>query len=273
MEPMRRALFSPWLSFALLWALSLTPQAHAEGKTKESGAYNDAVRLGLQEFEDKNFAEARAHFVRAHALAPSARTLRALGMVEFELKHYAESAKLLSEALAAREKPLEPDKRAHAQELLGRAQGYIGAITLEIAAETTVIVDGVTTNLSNGRELVLEVGDHALEFQAPDHIAQKRMLTIRGGERSTLRVALLPLSAPSSTKGSTNESSAQAPTSQPSAPKERRALKSPWLWTAVGLVVAGAAAGAAVALARRDPGTKVREPYSGSTGAALGTPR
>jgi hypothetical protein len=269
---MLRTRFFHWLSIAFLWALSLVPVAHAEGRAKESSAYSEAVRVGLQEFEDRNFAEARAHFLRAHALAPSARTLRALGMVEFELKHYAESARLLTEALGSREKALDPDKRAHAQELLTRAEGYIGTITLDMAPGTAVVVDGVTTNLSAGRQLALEVGDHTLEFSAAGHIAQKRALTIRGGERDTLRVGLVPLEAQREVRASQVEQPARAPTSDASSPKERRALKSPWLWTAIGLVVAGAATGAAIALTRHDPAAKVREPYTGSGGApALGT--
>lgn len=271
---MLRTRFSHWFSIVFLWALSLAPLAHAEGKAKEPSAYTEAVRLGLQEFEDKNFPEARAHFLRAHALAPSARTFRALGMVEFELKHYSESARLLTEALSAREKPLDADKRAHAQELLGRAEGYIGTITLDIAADTAVVVDGVTTNLSAGRQVVLEVGDHTLEFSAPGHIAQKRALTIRGGEHNTLRVALVPLESPREVGAPRADQPAHTLGSDSIAPKERRVIKSPWLWTAVGLVVAGAAAGAAIALTRGDPGTKTRDPYPGTGGApALGTPR
>lgn len=255
------------LLFVVALSLTLVPRAGAAGK--DSSAYTQAVTLGLSEFEEKNFAEARSHFLRAHALAPSARTLRALGMVEFELKHYAESARLLSEALASGEKPLDGEKRGHAQQLLERARGYLGKLTLDIEPETAVSLDGVTTSLGPGNELVLEVGDHTLEFQASSRIPQKRTLSIRGGEQATLKVRLSLLKAQAA------EPSASLPLQTPPAGRrERRAVKSPWLWTAVGLVVAGAAAGAAVALTRKDPAARTEDPYRGTTGLApLGTPR
>src|SRR5687767_9353340 len=131
-------------------ALSFAVQDRAEAAAKDPPGYAQEVARGLSEFEDKNFPEARAHFARAHALSPSARTLRALGMVEFELKRYAESARLLSDALAATDKPLDAEKRTQAADLLERANGYLGKLTLDIEAETTVTVDGITTNLAPG---------------------------------------------------------------------------------------------------------------------------
>ena len=39
--------------------------------------------------------------------------------------------------------------------------------SLDIEADMTLIVDSVTANVGPGSELVLEVGDDTLEFQAP----------------------------------------------------------------------------------------------------------
>ncbi len=254
----------------VLWALLLAVSARVAAAPSESNAYTQAVTQGHQEFEEKNFPEARSHFLRAHALSPSARTLRALGMVEFELKHYAESARLLSDALASKQKPLDADKRTHAQQLLERANGYLGKVTLDIEQGTSVVVDSLTTDLGPGNEVVLEVGDHILEFQAQAHIAQKHAITIRGGEQTSLRVRLAPLAAPERVSSTPAPA---APGAEEGERKERRVVKNPWLWTAVGLVVAGAAAGAAVALTR-DRGNDTEKPYSGTGGApALGTPR
>ena len=53
--------------------------------------------------------------------------------------------------------------------------------------------------------------------------------------------------------------------------QEKKPLyKNPWLWTAVGVVVVGAAVGAGVGAA--SGGTKHEEPYGGSTGAVLTSP-
>lgn len=250
------------LSFVALVCLLGIATAPARTRANdEAPEYTQAVTLGLAEFEDRNYAEARAHFVRAHELAPNARTLRALGMVEFELKRYAESARLLREALSAREKPLDSEMRAKVEALIERAEAYIGIIVIEVVADAIVSVDDVTTPIGPNGELSLEVGDHTLGFAAPEHIAQKRHVTIRGGERSRLQVKLLPVVAPKA------EEFSAAPRT------ERRIVKNPWLWTAVGIVVVGAAAGTAIALTRDKGGQSTELPYRGSTNVLLGAPR
>lgn len=249
------------LLFCISILLAVGPAALADDR--DPPEYTEAVKLGVAEFADKNFDEARSQFARAHSLYPNARTLRALGMVEFELKNYVESTHYLSEALSSQEKPLDPDKRTQTEQLLKRAQGYIARYTLDIEPGTTVRVDGSLAQVSPGGELVLEVGDHVLEFRAPGRIADKRRLNVQGGEQKMVRVVLAPIGDES------------VPTQTPApgeTPRERRAYRNPWLWTVLSVVVAGAAAGTAVALTR-DPPTKTEGPYTGTGGApALGAP-
>jgi hypothetical protein len=67
-------------------------------------------------------ARAREELRRAHAIFPNARTLRGLGMVEFELRSYVQSVQLLEQALAASVKPLDGKLRTDTEALLARAQ-------------------------------------------------------------------------------------------------------------------------------------------------------
>jgi tetratricopeptide (TPR) repeat protein len=237
----------------LLLALLLcgVPRAYAAGQ--ETSAYVEAVQIGLSEFEEKNFLEARAHFARAHAIYPNARTFRALGMVQFELKNYIESAHFLQEALNASERALDADKREKTEKLLSRALGYIGRLTLDIEPATRVVVDGKETSLSSGAELVLTVGEHALEFSAPGRMTDKRTLAVQGGEQETLRVKLAAVSSEQGAIRSKNEDT----------PPGRPVYKSPWLWTAVGVVAVGAAVATALLLTR-EKRTESTEPYLGS---------
>jgi hypothetical protein len=181
-------------------------------------------------------------------------------MVAFELKRYEDCTHYLVDALASSERPLEGEKRAQTEKLLERANGYLGRYRLAIEPGTQLSVDGAASDLGPGGELVLEAGDHVLEFSAAGHIALKRPLTVQGGERDTLQVKLAALKSPAS----------QGPADR--APG-RPVYKNPWLWTAVGLVVAGAAAGTAIAVMRGSV-TKTEDPYTGTGGSpALGTPR
>lgn len=80
---------------AILALLPLSAMAQKTSPTSQAEPYEDAVRLALGEFDAGNFAEAREHFRKAHSLDPNARTLRALGLVEFELRNYGEAANFL----------------------------------------------------------------------------------------------------------------------------------------------------------------------------------
>jgi tetratricopeptide (TPR) repeat protein len=232
--------------------------SNARAADRDTPEYQDAVNLGLAEFEERNFLEARVHFARAHSLNPSARTLRALGMVQFELKDYVQSVALLQDALRSTERALDGSLREKTEKLLERARSYIASFDLDIEADTRVSVDGQPSDLGAGSELVLPVGEHALEFKAPGHITDKRTLHVQGGEHESLRVRLVAL------KPATDKQLAEGADSREKA--HRPVYKSPWLWVAVGVVIAGAAAGTAIALTR-DTETRASEPYAGTSGA------
>jgi tetratricopeptide (TPR) repeat protein len=224
----------PWLWLVLCVASLFAPRL-TRADDGDSPEYSEAVSLGVAEFDARNFIEARAHFMHAHTLRPNARTLRALGMVAFELKKYVESVDYLGQALASKERPLAADQQRQAEELFARANGYIARLTLQVTPKAELSVDGVPLRLPPDGALLLEAGDHVLELKAAGYISDRRKVEIRGGERETLRIALIALPR------ETGAGAARATSKRP-------VYKSPWLWTAVGVLVAGAAAGTAIAL-------------------------
>jgi hypothetical protein len=84
--------------------------------------YSALLREGVQRHVDGEWRAARALFLRAHRLFPSARTLRSLGMVEFDLGHYAGSVEYLTRALTASVRPLALDQRAEVRRLLSQVR-------------------------------------------------------------------------------------------------------------------------------------------------------
>jgi hypothetical protein len=258
------------LTAALMLGVSLAgaqesgvPAAETREKARASSgasaeppvAYDEAIDAALHEFDLGNYAEARSRFLRAHKLFASARTLRALGMVEYELKNYGDAIERLSEALASTVKPLEGGVRAETEQLLANAKSYVARFKLELLpAGASVLLDGVPVESSPAGVVVLQVGDHQLEFRAPGRLSEKRRIKVVGGEEDTLRVALRP--------------ALEAGTRAQSV--ERPLRRSPWLWSAVGVVVAGAAAGTAVALTSGE--SRTATPYGGTSGQRLSGP-
>ncbi|HTU62065.1 MAG TPA: hypothetical protein VMF89_26590, partial [Polyangiales bacterium] len=235
----------------LLSAALLTGLAPGVGHGQAGGepaGYRDAIESALEEMQLGNFVEAREQFGRAHALFPNARTLRGLGISEFELKHYATAVEQLTAALISDTRPLEGQLRRETEALLKRANTYVGELQVRVLPRgASLLIDGTRTVANLDAPIRLEVGDHMLEFRAREHAPERRQLTIHSGQAHRLEVQLSALEVAANGQGS-------APTDS-SAPRvdDTPVYKRWWLWTLVGVVVVGAAAGTAIALTRSQP--------------------
>jgi len=236
----------------------------------EPAGYTAVIDDAINEHGAGRFEEARALFMRAHALAPNARTMRGLGMVAFELRDYAECVGWLEQALASTVKPLAGSLRLEAEGLLARARGFIGRFTLRWRVPSPrLAVDGTPVQLQAGQPLDLDVGDHRLEISAPGYASEQRILRVTGGEARTLEIELREQS-----RLTPGPAQSRAPNEHAS-PREAddgggSLLSSPWFWIALGAVAAGTAVGVGIALS--DGTTREQRPYGGDTDVVLEGP-
>jgi hypothetical protein len=158
-------------------------------EAEEPAGYRELVSEAVREFGARNFAEARGLFSRAHALFPNARTLRGLGATEFELRNYRECVQYLERALDTPVRSLDDDLRDRTERLLARARGFVGRLELTVMpASATAVIDGMP--IRDAKEILLDVGDHELEFHAPGYLPEKRKLRVHGGDSRTLHIVL-----------------------------------------------------------------------------------
>jgi hypothetical protein len=225
----------------------LTPSA---SQTSDSPPdYQAAADLGLAEFERGNYLEARARFTEAHRLWPNARSLRALGYCEYELKNYVASLDLLRQALASTVRPLNEAQRVETTELIARARGYVARYTFNVfPRDARLTIDGVVPALDAEGALTLPVGAHTLEAQATGHQPARLPLQVASNVDRTIAVTLEPVPGVER------------------AHQEQPLRKKWWLWTSVGAVVVAGVTGGLVA-GLRDPGT--RSPSGGNSGILL----
>ena len=229
-------------------ALLLTASAlRAQGAESNVPGYAEQIKSALSEASLGNFAEAREHFRRAHALDPSARTLRGLGMVEFELSHYVESARLLNQALDSAVKPLSGKLRGETEALLARAREYIGVVRVSSEPKSAaLIVDGSLVELGPSRTITLPVGDHVFELRSDGFLPAKKVLTVEGGESTTLTVKLVAVTG--------DDERSPRPLGDPrhDQPVASKPLAHRWwFWLTLGVVVAAGGATAALLLTRK----------------------
>lgn len=215
--------------------------------------YTQAIEEAFHEFELGNYAEARTHFVAAHELFPSAPTLRALGMVEFELRNYEASVAYLEQALASPVRPLSPETRTATEQLLADARGYLVQVAVSVRPMSAALwLDGQPLTLDPSGTLTLRVGDHVLEARAAGyHPARRVVHALNGTHDNKLDIILLP-----------EEPRAEPVVSTP-------IYKKWWLWTGIGgAVLAGTITGIALAARHPDPA----EPSGGTEGTVLFVP-
>jgi tetratricopeptide (TPR) repeat protein len=240
-----------------------SPSAPAASRTAAADApsppgYDAAIDLALAEFERGNFVDAREQFLRAHKIFPNARTLRALGKAEFELKSYADAVTHLQLALDSSVRPLTAQQRLETQVLLERAHRHLARYTFITAPpDAELTLDGIAPPLDAQHSLLLSEGPYRLEVRAEGYVPLRRELQVTGGinERLSLELTALATELPAPVLPVQEEHSEAQPL--------RRKW---WLWTGLAaVVVAGAAT--AVVLSMRKP--EEARASGGSTGVVL----
>jgi tetratricopeptide (TPR) repeat protein len=232
---MARRVAMRWAWAVWLWSLLGAASIAPSGARAQDDAYRAAVTEAVREYDAGNHEESRALFTRAHTLAPNARTHRGIGMAEFELRNYAASIEQLELALRSSIRPLDGQLRLDAEQLITRARAFVGEVRVETRPRATeILLDGVPVSAVHPRGLTVALGDHVFEFKTAGFAAERRRLTVRGGESETLTVVFgTPLHP--------QQHARQEPS---------RWYKNAWLWTAVGALAAGTLMGTAVALTR-----------------------
>jgi tetratricopeptide (TPR) repeat protein len=214
------------LCLLLLFAPLAVRAQDAQGSADPAG-YQHLVSEAVSEYNQGNWAEARALFEQAHALSPNARTERGIGLTAFELRDYVDAITQLQTAIDDERNPLSAEQRAQASEIVARAQRYVGTVHIDLAPQSAQL-------LLNGRlvdkcEFVLNVGDYDLAAKAPGYADASLKLNVEGGKTSTVRLELVPMSAGNDTQPVPGGATDRATTSAPGT--TQRILG----WTAVGV--------------------------------------
>lgn len=218
--------------------------------------YDEASSKGVRAFSAGRYLEARGHFTDAHRIWPTARSLRALGHCEYELRNYGVAVGLLEQSLASNERPLDEVQRAESEELLTRARGYVANFKITtIPAHSHVTIDGLPMAATRAG-VMLPVGLHFVEVSAEGYHTRRRELEIQGAVDQEILVELLP----------------NAPAYDGPGPlrADQPLRKKWWFWTGVGGVVTACVITGLV-LALRDP--DVREPTGGNSGVVIVVPQ
>ncbi len=189
-----RALLCWTLGLCLALCLTPTGSAWAQATVSKTEQYKQLIEQALSEFRHKNWPEARVLFRRAHELSPSARTLRGMGVVSYEMRDYVQAMRDLDAAIDDPRQPLNPEQRSEVDTLLSRARTFVGVYTVTTEPGTAELsLDGDQVQLEADGRLLLPFGEHSLIASADGYEMASTHLTVHGGERGELKLQLVPL--------------------------------------------------------------------------------
>jgi hypothetical protein len=222
--------------------------------------YANTIRDALSEMAAQHYLEARALFLKAHALMPSARTERGLGSVEFELQHYTWAALHFRAALTSGVRPLDQSMRKEVEQALARAESYTGYLLLTLTpADAAIKIDGQPTKPAADGTIWVDIGDHDLQCEAAGYQPQRQKVSIAGAQRVDLTVTLAPAAIAGPSAAVSDQPAAESPS----------LLSRWWFWTAAGVVVTGAVIGIAVASSGGDEPQPAIDGNLGATQSVL----
>jgi len=159
--------------------------------------YESVLGQALDAHARGDFEAARIFMERAHALEPSARTLRGLGIVAFAQRRHLAAIRYLDESLSSEVKALPPDLRKSVEELLGHAWSQVGRYEVRLDPPTgDFLVDGLAPDLYAPLTVVLEPGAHQITARATGRASYELSLDVNPGARETLHLVLAIPPAP-----------------------------------------------------------------------------
>lgn len=175
---------------ALLFALTVANTGGVAHAGDSEDEYKRITAAAIRDYNAGQYPKARALFLQAHALAPSARTLRALGSAAFELHHYVQAIQELNASLTDERAALDDALRSSVRALIRRAESSVAR--LEIAVEpaaAVLLLDG--RRVAAGR-LDVDPGEHRLLAKSAGHHEQSIVLNVESGMRRSVSLKLDP---------------------------------------------------------------------------------
>jgi hypothetical protein len=189
----------------------------------------------------RQLTEALDVFKRAHALAPSARTLAQMGLTEGNLRRWVDAEGHLEAALNAHDTPWIENANNHAaiKDALAVVRGHIGLVSITGPAGADITIGGVLVGrLPLPAPVHVPEGPARVEASATGRQSAAVDLQVPGGHELTVHLDLPSVALPTAQEQPVRSSPAPILTTAQTPVAESTAWKT---WTGGGLLAASAA--------------------------------
>jgi hypothetical protein len=181
------------VALALLIAFTPARSFALEDSNGDSNEYTQLIQEAVERFRTRDFSRARELFKAAHALLPNARTLRGMGLSDFESGHYAVAVAELEAALFEARKPLDAQQRIEVQAVIAHARGFVGTLEIDVTPrEAKLTIDGISVR---GDSFSLDAGDHVIHASATGYRELEQRVHVVPADLTRVSVSLSPVQA------------------------------------------------------------------------------
>jgi tetratricopeptide (TPR) repeat protein len=233
-----------WASFILTAILAVVPEL-AGAEEQQDRARALFVR-GAELFGAEDYEAALEAFQESHRLNPVDSALYNIAMCQRALFRYVESRETFRQYLVAGGETIDEARRHEVQRSILELEELLGELRLTVVPQgAQLYLDEVALAPERWNSMLVRTGRHTLRAEAEGYQPWVRQLDISMGTVTEVTVSLMPDAVAEAGQGGAVETTSGA----------KRILRSWWLWTALGLVVAGGAA-TGIALAVTHDGGK-----------------
>jgi len=243
---------------------STTDETLEARDARETAQARALYEEGVAAAESEQWALAADRFERAQSLRPSAATAYNLAAALDHLGRLVEAAEVLRAMLRDESTPAQV--RTAANTSLARIEPRIATLTIHVSGasdDTRIVLDGVPLKpLQLDVGIPVDPGMHVIAAWRDRTSLEEKSVTAAEGTSTELTLAIpaeVPASAAATTRAAPDltvpTATSIAPTTTPTTPsrharRDDSVLSQWWFWTAVGLVVGGAAVTATVMVAQ-----------------------
>lgn len=205
--------------FFILWLLVSTPcitfsqqptPSAAEAKTENHSSqpgpavaskradagYDAQIKRALAAYQKEQWASALRDFQLAHALLPTARTLRTIGMCYFNLGDFPHAVISLERALSMKERPLSAKQARQTSSLIDQAMGELTQVSVQIDGPfDTFLIDDADPQRAQSGRLLVAPGIHLLRVEGPNVQPVRHGFTGNPGQELSINLALTSVAA------------------------------------------------------------------------------
>jgi len=211
---------------------------------------------GLTLVDDEDWSSALVEFQRAYDLDPNFRVLFDIGQCRYQLHDYPDALHAFQRYLSDGGDAVPPDRRSKVQADVELLKGRVATVRISsTAAGAQVSVDDAvvgTTPLADA--LLVSAGVHRIVLRPPGGPEVTREVTVAGEEHADVALDPVPTPAPVAGVASVADATPPAPAGDPSLVPA---------WVALGVGVAGAAAGTYFGVAAIDDKNRLEAQCAG----------